>query len=252
MNLDCQCLSDIVVLPQLWQAPRRYDNTAGRPDHALLWIRTGCFTMSFPDRTQLHAPAGSLLYIPRGTKYIASFHGKESTRDTLIHFQLSGNALAESASIWVADGSARWADYFDQAEQAYTQTQRPFLLQSVVYTLLDQIVTHRLAAEQPDYRRIAPGLQQLERHLSESVSISALARACCMSERTFRRIFRRYTGVSPVQYRNNLRIMRARQLLTDAELTVAEIADLLGFYDSAYFCRYFHQCTGQWPGALRH
>lgn len=247
-----QSVSEIVVIPQQWQAPRRFYYANGRPDHAILWIRSGVFRMNFPDGSHLTAHAGSLLYIPRGTQYFASFSDNELTRDTLIHFQLSEDiALADEPLVWVSGGGARWAEYFDRAEQVFSQTQRPFLLRSVLYELLDQLYIHQLAEKSPDYRLIAPGLQLLEAHLGESIPVAALARACYLSERTFRRTFHRYTGVSPVKYRNSLRLARARQLLMDAELSIAEISDLLGFYDSAYFCRFFHDHTGKWPGALR-
>ena len=47
------------------------------------------------------------------------------------------------------------------------------------------------------------------------------------------------------------RIMAAKQLLTDSELQVREIADRLGFASQGYFGRFFRNKTGLTPNAYR-
>jgi transcriptional regulator GlxA family with amidase domain len=45
-----------------------------------------------------------------------------------------------------------------------------------------------------------------------------------------------------------LRIERARELLSDGSLTVAEVAYASGFENIGYFCRYYRRITGEAPG----
>jgi len=65
------------------------------------------------------------------------------------------------------------------------------------------------------------------------------------------RIFRRKFGISPVRYRNVVRLERAKELLRDPKLTITEAAYAAGFQDPAYFTRKFHECYGVPPSHLR-
>ena len=56
---------------------------------------------------------------------------------------------------------------------------------------------------------------------------------------------------SPKQYWLRLRLDKARQLLTDDTLSVADIAFHLGFCDEAHFCKLFRRYTGFTPGQYR-
>jgi len=56
----------------------------------------------------------------------------------------------------------------------------------------------------------------------------------------FRRIFKKYTSFSPVEYLNRMRINRAKELIRlDRYLSMAEIADQCGFCNSFYFSKVF-------------
>ncbi len=61
------------------------------------------------------------------------------------------------------------------------------------------------------------------------------------------RAFKKETGLSPIEYRNRLRIERARTLLSRDICSVSEAAKLLGFESVYYFSRVFKQHTGVAP-----
>ena len=66
------------------------------------------------------------------------------------------------------------------------------------------------------------------------------------------RIFQRELGLSPWAYLTRLRIEHARSLLLAAEhMSIAEIAQRVGFSDPAYFARAFRRHTGKSPVAYR-
>ena len=65
-----------------------------------------------------------------------------------------------------------------------------------------------------------------------------------MSEASFLRKFKAYSGgMPPIKYRNNIRIMLAEEM-SASPLTTAEIAERLGFYDSAHLCRAYKEVFG--------
>ncbi len=64
-----------------------------------------------------------------------------------------------------------------------------------------------------------------------------------------RRMFRKFTGVSPLQYQMQLKIILARDLLTNSGKSIKEISYDLGFESIHYFSRYFKQKAGVSPSA---
>ena len=63
--------------------------------------------------------------------------------------------------------------------------------------------------------------------------------------------FRRYTGLTPYQYFLQLRIHRAKELLSDPDVQVKEVAARLRFDNQYYFARLFKKKTGVTPSAWR-
>ena len=82
-------------------------------------------------------------------------------------------------------------------------------------------------------------------------TIAALARKAGYSVDHFSRVFQKVTRARPQDYVINARIERARQLLSESDLTIGMIAEALGFRDIFFFSRQFRQKTGQTPTEFR-
>lgn len=67
----------------------------------------------------------------------------------------------------------------------------------------------------------------------------------------FRRMFRHYTGFAPAQFFLELKLNKAKDLLTNTPLTVKEIAVITGFESQFYFSKFFKKRTGISPVQLR-
>ena len=70
---------------------------------------------------------------------------------------------------------------------------------------------------------------------------------CFLSTGRFHHVFKDYTGMTPKEYINNIRISRAKELLVNTDMTMSEIAERTGFYDQNYFSRMFKKHTGSCP-----
>jgi transcriptional regulator GlxA family with amidase domain len=99
--------------------------------------------------------------------------------------------------------------------------------------------------------QIYPALRLLEEHYNEQVSVGRLAEACALSESQLRRLFLKETGMSPVEYKNHLRIKKATDMLLYSRATVAEISQVTGFKNSFVFSRVFKQFKGVSPSEYR-
>ena len=91
----------------------------------------------------------------------------------------------------------------------------------------------------------------LREHLREHISIDEVARLFCMSEATLRRHFLATFEMTPKQYLLELRLARAKELLTLSHLSIQEIAEIVGFPDLAHFSSTFRRRFGFAPSVWR-
>jgi AraC family transcriptional regulator len=87
----------------------------------------------------------------------------------------------------------------------------------------------------------------INEHLSEDLSLNALATLCGLSQFHFAKAFKQSTGMSPHTFIIARRIERAKLLLRETNLTVSEIAFRLGFADQSHFTKIFRKHTGVTP-----
>ena len=68
-----------------------------------------------------------------------------------------------------------------------------------------------------------------------------------MSEVSFRRSFREYTGLSPIDYRNAIRLSNAKSKLQSGAYNVSEAAYESGFSNLSFFIRLYKKKYGHTP-----
>ena len=94
-------------------------------------------------------------------------------------------------------------------------------------------------------------LDELKQHPERWWTVKDLAEYCQLSVDQFRRNFRRYTGISPKQYIEDLKLRQAALLLTSSRIPVAEVAARFGYQDPYHFSRRFKLRFGISPGQYR-
>jgi len=109
--------------------------------------------------------------------------------------------------------------------------------------------TQELSAEAQ--RLVRQAMAYIQEHYAEPISRADLAQHVALSEDYLTACFRRELGVTPIAYLNRYRIHQARQLLSDTDKSITEIALEVGFSDSGYFGRVFRREVGVSPNAYR-
>jgi len=97
-------------------------------------------------------------------------------------------------------------------------------------------------------RAVADSLSELEHRLAEDWTVARLAEAAGLPSRQYASVFRSITGLSPLEYLNELRIEHAVRLLRRGDGPLREVASRTGFRDEYYFSRRFRAATGSSPG----
>src|SRR5215210_513697 len=105
----------------------------------------------------------------------------------------------------------------------------------------------QLAAQTADRAPLRELQAWIPDHLTEDLSVPALARRTAMSERNFARAFRRETGMTPAAYVEAARIESARIALETGELPVESVARQVGFGTVETMRRAFRRRVGVSP-----
>ncbi|MDF2835488.1 MAG: yesS 2 [Paenibacillus sp.] len=77
------------------------------------------------------------------------------------------------------------------------------------------------------------------------------ARMSNLSVFQFIRNFKKRTRYSPAKYIEKLRIAKAKELLCDSNLSIAEISSIVGYKDPFYFSKVFKKTSGEAPSEFR-
>jgi AraC family transcriptional regulator len=91
----------------------------------------------------------------------------------------------------------------------------------------------------------------IREHLSEPLSLEALAQQVGFSPSYFGRVFRQALGASPHQFVLRQRLERAQQLLEQTELPLAQVAATCGFANQSHLTQVFTKHLGCTPRAYR-
>jgi AraC family transcriptional regulator len=97
-------------------------------------------------------------------------------------------------------------------------------------------------------RRVA---EFIESHLSEYLSLAALAAEAGLSTHHFGKAFKESFGLPPCRYVSKRRIHRAKELLLSDHQSITEIAYTLGFCSHSHLSDVFRKATGITPSQFR-
>ncbi|MCR5395252.1 MAG: helix-turn-helix domain-containing protein [Bacteroidales bacterium] len=95
-------------------------------------------------------------------------------------------------------------------------------------------------------------LAAIEAHLSDAdYGVDQLAQDVCMSRSALYSKLRDMLGISPADFIRNVRLKRAAQLLSDTDMPIGEIADLMGYNTHKAFAANFKRMFGMLPSEYR-
>ena len=163
----------------------------------------------------------------------------------VVGYLVSGQVrLPDSALPEVFRGDPRLVDLWNQHPCYSTEQLESFMNLLPKFLLAEAIqVRHDdLASDVADY---------MKQNLAQKLDIDQLCNPFFVSKNTLYRAFRERFGTTVNQYLISLRTERAKRLLTETEMTIAEVAVAVGIEDYHYFCRVFTRQAGVAPGAFR-
>lgn len=241
------------VLKQVWNDEHIY-SCLNNPKNANLFMYLDNCEAEYTDNfgNVFFAKSKSLIYIPDGYGYKIKLTPYGAGTTIGIKFSMvdeKGEKFILSDKIKVFD-KEDFKDYVYSIESAIKGSNFFYArIKSDIYNILAKISEDRKIPEK--YRIIKDGIDALEKDIMSDLTISDIAKMCNISEIYFRRLFKEYSGFSPMEYRMKSRIEIAKKHIEYDEFSIFEIAELSGFKDTSYFCRQFKKYTGITPTEYR-
>ena len=254
-------ISDISVISGIRPCGRMIDYSCHeRRNNGILYVWKGEATFYNDQEETVIVLDGEMAFLPKHKRYRMKYTA-ESTTFVVVNFDLHGKtneeiALFEDITILAKDDVthriARTMTNFELCSASKT-VDTTLRKKELMYRLLGMIYASQpyLSARSEIDSKIAGGVHLLEQTYLENLPIAQYAAASCVSVNTFRSLFQKQFGISPLKYRNHLRIERAKELLGEGGFSVAEVAYASGFENIGYFCRYYRQITGESPSETK-
>ena len=220
--------------------------SSGREKASFLFTAAGRMRYRFSGTgEELSAPAGTLVYIPRGAVHTSVYETDACVR--IVQFVIpEGETPAYLTRPMIAalpDAQELMDSFFPPAAD---EGDRGLYCRYRLYGLLFRLSCGAQAS--PDGRQcLLPALTAMQTRWAEKRTVGEYARMCGMSETSFRRKFREAMGCSPVEYRNAIRLSEARARLMSGEYTVTEAAEAAGIENLSYFGRIYRARYGHMP-----
>lgn len=134
------------------------------------------------------------------------------------------------------------------------------LYADAIANLLSVHLLQNYATSKPQIKNYSHGLppyklqrviEYINEHLEQSIGLTELGQVINMSPSYFSRLFKQSTGFSPHQYLIRCRVKRARELLKQRNLTIAEVAYEVGFANQAHLNYHFKRLIGITPKEMQ-
>lgn len=148
-----------------------------------------------------------------------------------------------SRCLELAEGIFRIKD----AQDMMSEMRRHILLQEFLMMLIAQGVV----AGTDWHQHIRQSLRYIQEHYNLPLTVDDLADHANMERWRYARMFKQVTGKTPLDYISQLRMSRAKQLLSGTEDRMFDIASHVGLSNEYYFSKKFKKSVGVSPGQYR-
>ncbi len=208
-------------------------------------LTEGCVFILFPGEWHSYRPDPETGW----TEYSIGFNG--SYMDSLV----ANHFLSKDRPILNVKGSENMRQMFTAAVEAAFSQHRGYqqLIAGTLYHILGTAYYHECNKDysSPDIVEKMNMAKNIIEGEFATITPPELSERLNMGYSNFRRLFKEYTGFSPAKYIIEMRILKAKELLSFTTQTVKEVSFSIGMENYDYFSVMFHARTGYTPSDYR-
>ena len=223
-----------------------------RPSHGLALHISGDKKYIFEGKKTLFTKKNDVILMPKHSNYIVETNCPGNCY--AINFLISDEIALEPFVLNMGD---LVTDKFQSAEAVFRSksTGYEILCKAKLYSIIYAMLKEREKKYIPKSIKnmIEPAIEYIHKnYTTANINVDDLAKLCGISTTYLRNIFNDTLHTTPIKYINKLKLSRAKELILSDFYSVEKVAELCGFGDESYFCRYFKKATGMTPTKYRH
>ena len=117
----------------------------------------------------------------------------------------------------------------------------------IIYQLISRFLQNAKPKIKAEDGRIQKALLYIQKNIYEPINIEQLSEISCLSKDHFIRLFKKEMGSTPIQYITQKKMEKAQLILVTQDISIKNIAYMLGYDDHSYFIRIFKKTIGETP-----
>ncbi|MBQ8526002.1 MAG: helix-turn-helix domain-containing protein [Clostridia bacterium] len=234
----------------------RFQTIVHRPlgieDHQFLYTVRGAGEC-FINGESFELKKGSLFFLP--SSYPHEYHALTDDWETK-YFTFNGSGVKDFFDFepWIAN-MAEKLDFPEYHRRLYEMKQDIALdtkLSVYLYSMLLELrdCLEFSSAPSRKQRDIITAVLHGFSEQPES-TLSDIAGRFGISEEHFCRVFKKHTGYRPFEYMNLIKLQKAKELLSNTNMDIKDIAAHIGFESHSYFSLLFKKYVGESPSQYR-
>lgn len=213
----------------------------------LAYILRGECTVELPNGESLECKEGSVWFIPKNKPYKSIWRSGDYIEFYAIEFDVDfiSNLYTTFQSIDNTNTLCLFEELFNNKEKNDTiKTTISF------YKILDKILPLLKKDEEKNLLHIMPALNYLNSNFASKVKVDELASMCFTSESRFYQLFKKLTSLSPIEYKNQIKLSHAVKMIKNGN-TLEEICERLNFTSPSFLRRLIKAHFGKSPKEIK-
>ena len=220
-----------------------------RPSHGLAFNLSGEKRYVFDNGKTITVKQNDIIYLPKNSTYTVQTVVDGETY--CINFLTADDEVFAPFALHSTNSESMLSAYKD-AENAWLIRKPGYLIKckSLLYKIIYETVKLSTIpyVSKNTATMLLPAIDYIKKnYTTELINVENLATLCGISYEYFRRLFNDCYGCSPIKYINDLKLARAKELLTSGLYTISESAYQSGFSDISHFSRFFKKAMGVSP-----
>ena len=242
----------------LTSAELRTDNAETRVDYYLLYLVSGELTVHFPARDEV-LESGNFIIFPPKCRYKYSHNSGSPIEYMWLHF--TGSDVEETLRKYELNlyPKVNKIEPDDAITMRFQNIFNAFIKhdkfrENELSTLLERLMislARRVSGEKKYSNLLNKSIAYINSNYIEDIRIPDLAKMENLSVSRYNTLFRKVTGVSPIEYIKKMRLASACELLSATDLPIKTVSSMVGYPDSHFFSRIFKKSLGVSPAFYR-